>query len=311
MEKTSKKVFLGLAVIGLIGIGWFFTVLPSVTAERGPFILYGSTSPVRVPAHTRPVDAQRGVPTAVISTTTVTVPEDGWVTAFFSPILHGAPDASLRFSWLFDPSQDDPYWSGTPRVVFVMSVERVPDIRFSNGYGYFVKKGTQLQVMGGFANFSDADYEAVSIDAQIEFVPASSGASLQEAYPVFLNAEKASIFLVPPQVKRFTKRLPQPFTVPFDGSIVLLGSHGHKFLDEILLTLNGKELWRTSPIHLPDGTNLGNPIYSTPYNGVPVKTGDTLDLIEWYSNPTKTTTDAMSSMYVVLLPKTATSSHGH
>lgn len=311
MEKIREKILVALAVGGLIGTGWFFTILSSVTADRGPMTLHASTVPVRVPAHTRPVDAVRGVPTAVIATTTITVPEDGWVTAFFSPTLYGAPDASLRFSWLFDPSQEDPYWPETPRVVFVMSVEKVPDIRFPEGYGYFVKKGTELSVMGGFANFGDADYDAVSFEARIEFVPSSSGKKLSDAYPLFLNAEKASVFLVPPKTTRFMKQLPRPFTVPFDGTIVILGSHGHKFLDEILLTLNGEELWRTSPIHLPDGTNLGNPIYSTPYNGVPVKKGDTLDLTEWYSNPTGATTDAMSSMYIQIIPSLTTPVHGH
>jgi len=302
----ENKFLTGLAMLGLIGLGWFAASLPSLKPPAKEQVLQMFAGPMRVPAHTKPVDATRGVATAIIATSTFEVPEDGWITSF-APTYAGVPDQSLRFSWLFDASSPDPYWPNLPRVVFVMSLEKTPNVSFPPGYGYFVKKGAKLMILGGFANFTDAEYPSAVLRANVTFVPVSSGNKLGDAYPLFLNAEPASVFTIPPHTQYFEKKLKKPFVMPFNGRIVMLASHGHKLLQQILLTLNGKELWKTSPVHLPDGTNLGNPFYHTPFNGVPVNAGDVLDLSEIYSNPTNAITDAMSSMYIQIIPGTSTS----
>jgi hypothetical protein len=239
--------------------------------------------------------------TAARTFANVTVPEDGWITGF-SQEVYGVPESSLRFSWLYDESERDPLCPGNPRTLFVMSVEKTPEFRYPDGFGYPVQKGDVLRVFGGFANFTDEDYPSASFGMSIGFVPASSGAALEEAYPIFLNSECSSLFVVPPYAASFVKDLAKPFTVPFDGRLVLIATHSHKYSKEMTLFLNDDAVWETTPVHLPDGTNLGNPIYKAPYNGVPVKAGDLLNFRTEYANPTGKPTDAMSSVYIQLIP---------
>jgi hypothetical protein len=297
---TKHQLLLSMTGLVLLGTGWLLGAgLPSLT-NRSEATLVATTAPVLVPAHTKPSDLVAVKMTTVMTTGDLVVSEDGWITSF-SQTINGAPESELRFSWIFDTSQHDPYCPASPRVVFVMSLEKVPDVSFAPGYGYFVKKGTKIQILGGFANFSDHDYPSASLTARLTFTPASSGKHLGNAYPLFLNALCDSLFVVPPH-KTVVKNLPKPFTVPFAGRIVLLASHAHDFAKEISLTLNGQEIWNTSPLHTPDGKNLGNPEYWTPFNGVALKEGDTLGLKETYVNPTDNPAAAMSSMYIQIVP---------
>lgn len=304
---TQQYAFAAVAV-ALLGMGWFIGAL---NAMEGPHELSSTTSPVNVPANTRPVNPMSAESTAILATTTITVPEDGWITSF-RQTFQGIPDQSLRYSWIYDVSKPDVFCPEVPRIVFVMSVEKVPLLEFPPGHGYFVRKGTQLEVVGGFGNFSDADYPAASMTAHLGFTPASRE-TLSDAFPLFLNAECRSIFTIPPHTPSFTKSLKNDFVIPFDGTITFMGSHAHKHVKSMLLTLNGNELWKTSAISLPDGTSFGNPVYIAPFNGVPVSEGDTLNLTETYANPTDKTIDAMASMYLHIIPRGAASPsvHGH
>jgi len=293
-----------LAILGLVGMGWFFGILYPVPSLEGR-MLHIETGPVNVAAGTRPADMHKVMVSAVMSQGTITVPEDGWITNFTQEV-RSTEQADARFTFVYDDLNEDPYCPGNPRPIFVMSLEKTPDLPFAPGYGYFVRRGTQLRAMVGFANFSAEDKHDVTARISLSFVPAASDTVLGNAYPLFLNSvcDNYSLFAIPPKTHRFTQRLPHPFEIPFDGRITLIGSHGHRNLVEILLTLNGDELWRTSPIHLPDGTNLGNPIYKAPFQGVLVKKGDKLNLTETYTNPGDMPGDAMSSMYIHILPDT-------
>lgn len=295
------KALFTLAIIGLVGSGWFLGIMHPVD-DYNERLLVIETAPVHVPAGTKPADMHAVMVSAVMSEGTITVPEDGWITNFRQEI-RGTDQAAARFTFVYDDSSRDPYCTEGPRPVFVMSVEKTPEVSFAPGYGYFVRRGTELRALVGFANFTEHDTNDVSAQISLSFVPAISGTVLGNAYPLFLNSMcDKYLFAIPPKTDRFVQHLPHPFEIPFDGRITLLGSHGHKNLMEILLTLNGNELWRTSPIHLPDGTNLGNPIYKAPFQGVPVKKGDLLDLTETYTNPGDMPGDAMSSMYIHILP---------
>ena len=297
-----KKHQLILAVSGLalLGAGFFLGANHPFRSDTSGVTLVATTAPVLVPAHTKPADPVAVKMTTVMTAGELVVPEDGWITSF-SQTINGAPESELRFSWIFDASQHDPYCPASPRVVFVMSLEKVPEVSFAPEYGYFVKKGTKIQVLGGFANFSDHDYPSASLTAHLTFTPSSSGKELGSAYPLFLNALCDSLFAVPSHTT-VVKNLPTPFTVPFDSRIVLLASHAHDFATDIVLTQNGKEIWNTSPVHTPDGKNLGNPEYWTPFNGVALKEGDTLNLKETYVNSTDKPIPAMSSMYIQIVP---------
>lgn len=300
------------AALGVLGIGWFAGVLYAVPLPSTTQTFAADTAHVMVPAQTKPSDVHdMNDPkvTAAMSETLITVPEDGWITSF-SQAIHGAPESALRFSWIYDTSQNDPYCTQHQRVVFVMSVEKTPDINFPPEYGYFVKKGTKLRALAGFANFTDKAYENAFVTMKLSLVPLSSGKTLGDAFPLFLNAECTSLYAVAPK-SRLVKQLHKPFVMPFEGRMVLLASHAHKYATDMLLVLNDKELWRTSPIHLPDGSNLGNPVYITPFNGVPVKQGDKLEWTVTYINPLERPTDAMSSIYIHILPSTTTPVHSH
>lgn len=303
MNNRTTQIIVALV---LLGAGYLLGTSVFPLSAQSEKTLTAATVPVHVPAHTKPVNVKEGKMSTVEVASEIVIPEDGWITAF-SPSVSGAPESALRYGWLMDTSQSDPYCTSTPaRVVFVMSLEKTSREIFPPGSGYFVKKGTKLRINGGFANLTDQDFAAASITASLTFVPRSSGTELTDAYPVFLNAVCNSLFILPPHARDYTKHLGHPFVIPMDGRIVLLGSHAHDFVTEILLTLNGKELWKTSAIHLPNGTNLGNPAYVAPFNGVPVKKGDILDLTEKYTNQKDTPAPAMSSMYIQILPSTST-----
>jgi hypothetical protein len=303
--KHMNKILTVSAALGVLGIGWFSGIVYSMPVPGVTYTLSGTTEAVTVPPQTKPAnvsDMNDPKVTAVMSETTITVPEDGWITSF-AQTVHGAPESAMRFSWVYDASQEDPYCEAQQRVVFVMSVEKTTDISFPPGHGYFVKKGTELRLLGGFANFTDYPYEDAQVAIDLAFVPRSSGRELRDAYPLFLNAECTSLFVVPPK-KTVKKELHKPFTIPVSGTMTLLASHAHKFAKDMRLTLNGTELWRTTPVYLPDGTNLGNPMYTTPFNGVPVREGDTLDWSVTYVNPLERPTDAMASIYIHIIPDT-------
>ena len=283
----------------------YLVVLMYVVTPVGEYV-YGErflsveSDHVTVPSNTRPSDLDTMELTLADVYARVTAPEDGWIISFEQEI-HGAPEAALRFSWVFDMSQRDPYCGQVGRIVFVMSFEKVPVLEFPSGHGYGVSQGDEIVISGGFANFSSSDYPDAHIKARVGFVSESEVAGLDDVYPVFLNAEcKNSLFAIPP-LTTVERRLPHPFRVPFDGRIILLASHAHRYATDIVLTLNREPLWRTSPVSLPDGTNYGNPIFLAPYNGVPVSEGDLLDLHTTYVNQGDRRTDAMSSMYIQIV----------
>lgn len=291
-----------LIAIALVGAGCLLGVyiFPRVTNTEKKLIV--ATDPVHIPAHTKPVNLAEGKMNTVEVSKEIVVPEDGWVTTFTLNVSD-APESSLRYAWLMDTSQSDPYCTSTPaRVVFVMSLEKTAGEKFPPGYGYFVKRGTTLRVQGGFANLTDHDVTDASMNVTLTFIPRSSGQALGDAYPLFLNAECDSLFILPPHARNFTKRLGHAFVMPMDGRIVLLGSHGHDYVTEMLLTLNGAELWRTSPVHAQNGTNYGNPVYVAPFNGVPVRKGDVLDLVQRSTSQKDGPAAAMSSMYIHIVP---------
>lgn len=295
-----------LIAFALVGVGILVGIYVSPFSAHTETVLTVRTSPVHVPANTKPVNLKEGKMSTVEVGQDIVVPEDGWITSF-SLAVTGAPESALRYGWLLDTTEPDPYCTSTPaRVVFVMSLEKTARESFSLGYGYFVKRGTVLRAHGGFANLTDKDLEAASMKVNLAFVPKSSGSDFGDAYPLFLNAQCDSLFILPAHAKDFTKRLGHKFVMPMDGRIVLIGSHAHDFVTEMLLTLNGHELWRTSAIHLPNGTNLGNPVYVAPFNGVPVKKGDTLDLVQKSTNQKDGPAAAMSSMYIHILPTVTT-----
>ncbi len=295
-----------MVALVLVAVGMLIGISVSPYFAHTESVLTVRTNPVHVPANTKPVDLKAGKMNTVEVREDIIVQEDGWITSF-SLAVTGAPESALRYGWLFDTSEADPYCTSTPaRVVFVMSLEKTARESFPPGYGYFVKRGTKLRVTGGFANLTDRDLTAASMTVHLTFVPRSSGKELGNAYPLFLNAVCNSLFILPPDARDFTKRLDHKFVIPMDGRIVLLGSHAHDFVTEILLTLNGHELWKTSAIHLSNGTNLGNPVYVAPFNGVPVKKGDTLDLVQKSTNQKDGPAAAMSSMYIHILPAATT-----
>lgn len=292
-----KLILAAAAGLALGLIAAYHLPPPSAAGER---VFSVDTPPVRVPANTRPADLAKVEVVAVPASAIFTVPEDGWITGFAQRVT-GVPESALRFSWLYDESVRDPQCPALGQTVFVMSFEKTDGMYFPPGSGYRVQKGDELKVYGGFANFTGEDYEGAALGMDLAFVPASSGRALEDAQPIFLNSKCDSLFVVPPRSGKFEKWLPEPFEIPMDGRLVFLGSHSHKYAEIMTLTLNGKTLWETTPVHLPDGTNLGNPLYKTPYNGVPVKKGDLLDLGVVYDNPTDKPTDAMSSMYIQLI----------
>lgn len=271
----------------------FFT--GSVHGERK--ILF-QTKPVVVSAHTKPADMKHVKVNTKNSTAVIEIPEDGWVTAMGFSGVQGAAENAARFLWAYDQSEQDPYCPQHKRVIFVMSVEKLPEMAFPPQYGYPVHRGNKILLLAGFGNFTDKDYPAASVHGYVTFVPAKRDAPKKEIYPLFLNAECDSLFAVPAKTKNFVKKLSRPFPIPFDGRIILMGTHSHNFATDMVITRNDHELWRTTPIRLPDGKNLGNPTYLAPYDGVPVKKGDLLDFMVTYSNPLDRPIDAMASSYI-------------
>jgi hypothetical protein len=307
-----RKFMVVATMFGGLGAMWLSWLAFQAYATEGVYVLTGTTEPVSIPSQTRPADVSdihNPMMTAVKGEAIITIPEDGWITEF-SQSVQGAPESALRYTFVHDTSQQDPYCPTWKRVMFVMSVEKVPVAMFPPDHGYFVRKGTTIWVTTGFANFTDTPYENVRVAVDLSFVPRSSHKTLRDVYPFFLNAECKSIYAVPPR-STLTKELDKPFIVPMDGKMTLLASHAHRYAKSMLLELNGKELWRTTPVHLSDGTNLGNPIFITPFNGVPVKEGDTLEWTVTYENPLDRPSDAMSSIYIHIVPDEERASVSH
>lgn len=285
--------------------------------QKSEMELTVTTDSILVPANTLTSDPAEGYMTAKRSFADLTVPEDGWLTYFKPVSVNGTPESALRYQFVLDTSQKNPHCPENLRLVLELPIEPWPQTTFPPGYGYFVSGGTRLRVVGGFANFSQEDYPAASLTASVGFVPKSRGRDFKSVYPLLLNAECTSVFFVPPRATHFVKSLGKQFIVPFDGRIINIGTHAHHYATEILLTLNGSEIWRTSPIHLPDGSNLGNPVYLAPLKGVPLKTGDSLgllagipvkkgdalNLIVTYSNPLDEPIDAMAQAYIQIIPE--------
>ena len=312
----TQKLIIAVTAVALVVGGVLLFRLQRQVQQKSKVELTVTTDSILVPANTLTSDPAGGYMTAKRSFADLTVPEDGWLTYFRPVSVNGAPESALRYQFVLDTSQKDPQCPESLRLVLELPVEPWPQTTFPSGYGYFVSGGTRLRIVGGFANFSQEDYPSASLTASVGFVPKSRGLHLKSVYPLLLNAECSSLFFVPPRATNFAKSLLKPFIVPFDGRIINIGTHAHHFATEILLTLNGNEVWRTSPIHLPDGSNLGNPVYLAPLKGlpvkkgdalnlvagIPVKKGDALNLIVTYSNPLDEPVDAMAQSYIQIIP---------
>lgn len=298
-----QKILYVLAVAGLIGVGWFAGILLNTFDNRFSTVLRASSDPVRVNAVSQLTEAENVESPVIVATTSILVPEDGWVIGIRRTI-HGAPEQRAHTMQVRDSSHHDPVCkSESNRVIFHMSPETSPELTFPPGYGYYVKKGTELEVVGSFSAAAEESFDSVSFDAFVRFVPRSGGAVLKEIYPVFVDApclssENADQL----RSERATKHI--SFTSPYDGSIVFLSTHSDAHTQEMELTLNKTTLWKTSPILLPDGTRAGNPIYRAQYRGVPIQKGDVLQLNAVFENRSDARSQFLPSLYLFLIPAT-------
>lgn len=165
-----------------------------------------------------------------------TFPEDGWVTSFVPRMRDAAgapaPGKLLHHVVLGDLDHADPLCAagghGHDFRFLVAAGGELTRVELPEGYGVAVEADTTYVAGGVFGNPLGADREDIFFEADLGFVPRSSGKTLTTAVAVWIDVIEScpqdgySVRGGADDTRRRT------FRFPFAGRVVLAGGHLHE-----------------------------------------------------------------------------------
>lgn|SRR5271157_251381 len=219
---------------------------------------------------------------------TMTVPFDGWFTAYHPRLVEPGgsprPGRLLHHVAVYNLARADFLCPRKPEHIFGAGGE-MSDWPAMPGVGYRMEKGDQLLISTMVHNPTAVGYPAVYLEIRIEYQPlVAGGPRLTDVYPAWFDVKQcgnSSYDLAPgPNVTS------GEFTLPYDGTLIGLGGHLHDYGHELRVEDVTRRTAQTLTATLDSqGRLIAIPIHQF-IEGFELTRGDMVKVTATYLNPT-------------------------
>lgn len=243
--------------------------------------------PVSLPAHS-------GMNLAQPPVFFLTIPFDGWLTAFHPQLTDARgqrlPNKLLHHAAFYNLARPDFLCAKKPEHIFGAGGE-MNDWPAVPGFGYPVKKGDRIRISAMFANSTPKNYPSAFFEVRIEYRTAQSAAAnpanaLKDVYPAWFGVMACgnSGYDLPPGQSTKTGQ----FTLRYAGRLLGVGGHLHDYGEWLVLkdATTGETIATLAANLGPAGQILSMPIkLFTDSGGFALHRGDALAVTDAYNNP--------------------------
>ena len=240
--------------------------------------------PLDLPAHA-------GMSVAQAPELTLTIPFDGWITAYHPRLIdnagHDLPPRLLHHVAFYNTERTDLLCPGKPEHIFGAGGE-MNDWPATPGVGYRVNKGDRVLVSTMFHNETDASYPRTYLEVKMEYQPlAAGGEEPKSVYPVWFDVKEcgnSTYDLAPGRNVTMGQ-----FTLGYSGTLIGVGGHMHDYGRQLRLAdITRNESITTLDARLdPEGRMVSMPVVRFDNRGgVRLRKDEVLKVTAVYDNPT-------------------------
>ena len=202
----------------------------TVANDPSAHVLTVRLGPLNLPAHA-------GMNVAQAPDLTLTIPFDGWITAYHPRLTDATgqtlPPRLLHHVAFYNTERADLLCPGKPEHIFGAGGE-MNDWPATPGVGYRVQKGDPIRVATMFHNESETSYPQVYLEVKMEYKPLVAGAeALKNVYPVWFDVKECgnSAYTLEPGRNVTSGQ----FTLAYSGKLIGVGGHMHDYGRELRL----------------------------------------------------------------------------
>jgi len=235
--------------------------------------------------------ARAGMNVAQAPDLILTIPFDGWITAYHPRLTDDAgktlPPRLLHHVAFYNTERTDLLCPGKPEHIFGAGGE-MNDWPATPGVGYRVQKGDRIRVATMVHNESETSYPKVYLEVKMEYQPLVAGAEeLKNVYPVWFDVKECgnSAYDLTPGHNVTTGQ----FTLAYAGKLLGVGGHMHDYGEQLRLAdMTRNESIATLDAKLdPQGHIVSMPIVRFDNrNGWRLPKGEIIRVTATYNNPT-------------------------
>ncbi len=235
--------------------------------------------------------ARAGMAVAQAPELTLTIPFDGWITAYHPRLTdnagHDLPPRLLHHVAFYNTERTDLLCPGKPEHIFGAGGE-MNDWPATPGVGYRVDKGDQIRVSTMFHNETDTSYPRTYLEVKIEYLPlVAGGEQPKSVYPVWFDVKEcgnSAYDLTPGRNVTMGQ-----FTLRYSGTLIGVGGHMHDYARQLRLADDTRSV---SIATLDAKLDAEGRIVSMPVvrfdnrGGVRLRKDEVLKVTAVYENPT-------------------------
>lgn len=252
--------------------------------DAAAHVLTARLGPLNLPA-------RAGMNVAQAPDVTLTIPIDGWITAYHPRLTDGAgqtlPPRLLHHVAFYNTERTDLLCPGKPEHIFGAGGE-MNDWPATPGVGYRVEKGDHIRIATMVHNESETSYPKVYLEVKMEYQSLGGGGEeLKNVYPVWFDVKECgdSAYDLTPGHNVTTGQ----FTLAYAGKLMGVGGHMHDYGEELRLAdMTRNESIATLDAKLDSqGHIVSIPIVRfTNRNGWRLPQGEVIKVTATYNNPT-------------------------
>ena len=240
--------------------------------------------PLHLPAHA-------GMAVEQAPGLTLTVPFEGWITAYHPRLTDGAgralPDRLLHHVAFYNTGRPDFLCPAKPEHIFGAGGE-MNDWPATPGFGYRVHQGERILISTMFHNETETSHPDTYLEVRIEYQPlVPGGAGLKNVYPTWFDVKNCgrSGYDLTPGENVTTGR----FSLGYSGALIGVGGHLHDYGRQLRLvdTARKQDIAKLDAKLDPRGRIVSVPVVRfTDRGGYHLNKGDVVQVTAIYDNPT-------------------------
>jgi len=221
-----------------------------------------------------------------------TFPEDAWIVGFKIDIV-GGPSYLLHHANYISKSNKSPFCTGPGSHFLFASGEELGGGEIPEGYGIPMERGDEIIGHVMYHNEGVDERSNIKSRLTIKYIEKNEK-QLKTVWPLPLDLDGPCVFndYEVPVGEELHRDMTNPFRVNFDGQIVLIGAHLHKYGENLMLKLNDIPIGNFVPKKDRAGNLISIPLVY-PQNLL-LKPGDTLSIEANYANNSDEEIDAMA-----------------